>query len=420
MNIYKPVFSVILLVAVTMSCSDDNESQPQNIFPVKDLHIFDINNRHNSSDIRTHFTTVSPSNLVTEYRLILTKTSSPGLTLEEANNLEASRFAMINNDEGALKVTLPAGLEDNDGDAVTEGVSYVAYVLSVSSIQSDNALSDPSNELTLEDKELFDIYVSSRSNHSVQVYDGVTAEFISNFVAGGSGGLSLTQDLYFGNDGHLYVSGRGNTAIKKYNGATGAFMEDFTSGYTLDEPTKISIGPDGNLYVSQWGQTKDAVVKFDGTTGAFIEEIIPSLFQGMDHAWDQDSSLFVVSFGLGTLTKYDYRGNFIETVAQSPEINGPVNLWFSEDFSQIFVVDWENGDVKIFSPQGDFDRVFISGLTNVEGFAFRDDGSLFLCDWSENNVKRFAADGTFKGIFIGQGRLQNPNALAFGPNKDPL
>ena len=107
-------------------------------------------------------------------------------------------------------------------------------------------------------------------------YDGATGAYLGDFIPDSSGGLSATQEVRFGPDGHLYVSGRENSTVKKYNGVTGEYIGDFTSGFALDGPTKINFGPDGFLYVSQWGApgavSPKKIVRFNAATGIFVDE----------------------------------------------------------------------------------------------------------------------------------------------------
>ena len=71
----------------------------------------------------------------------------------------------------------------------------------------------------------FDILVSSRSTNSVKRYDAETGAYLGDFVAPGSGGLSTTQEVLFGPDGHLYVSGRATTPSSSTMAARGRFLE---------------------------------------------------------------------------------------------------------------------------------------------------------------------------------------------------
>ncbi|NUM80098.1 hypothetical protein HUU42_04775 [bacterium] len=379
--------------------------------------LFDINNRNNSSDIRLFFDLLDNANLIKEIRLILVKSIlAPSFTQEIADTV--SVYSIIAPVQTSVKKTLPPALRDSDGDSIVKEVDYTAFIYLVGKDTAViNMLSAPAN-LQLKDKPLRDMYVSSRGTNAVILFDGVTGEYIKDFVPNGSGGLNLTQDVLFGADGNLLVSGRGNTAIKKYDSSTGAYMGNFTSGYTLDEPTKISLSPNGTLLVSQWGQNKTGVAEFDGSTGAFIREIIPSLNLGMDHAWDADSNLLVVSYGSQDVRKYDAAGNF-SSILISSSLQGPVNLWFNTDFTILYIINWTNGSVDTYTPSGAFLSNFISGLNTAEGFALDDDNHIYLCEWGSNRIKQYNyTTGSFIKIFS-TGHVVQPNSISFGPNLDP-
>ncbi|MBX7150948.1 hypothetical protein K1X84_04870 [bacterium] len=379
---------------------------------------FDINNRNNSSDIRLFFSLLDNVNFIKELRLILVKSDSASLF--DQDDAESNVFfSLITPIQQDIKKTLPSTLVDSDGDSIVNGVAYSAFIYLVGKDTTVvDVLSVSSNSLLLSDQSLQDMYVSSRGTNAVILFDGVTGEYIRDFVPNGSGGLNLTQDVLFGDDGNLLVSGRGNSAIKKYNSSTGDYIGNFTSGYTLDQPTKISLSPTGTLLVSQWGTIKTGVAEFDASTGVFIREIIPALNLGMDHVWDADSNLYVVSYGSQDVRKYDTSGNFLNVLISSG-LQGPVNLWFNNDFSILYIVNWTNGTVGKYMPSGTFISTFISGLNTVEGFAFDDAGHLYLCEWGSNRIKQYDyATGNFIKIFS-TGHVVQPNSIAFGPNVDP-
>lgn len=260
-----------------------------------------------------------------------------------------------------------------------------------------------------------DLLVSSRNTHSVKRFDANSGAFLGDFVAPGSGGLNATQEVAIGPDGHLYVSGRGNLHIKKYDSNTGTFLGNFTTGYDLDNPTKMTFGPDGKLYVSQWGQQQRTIARFDASSGAFIDEFPSASFNlGMDHAWDSNGNLYVVSFGSKDVRKYDSEGDFLETFTKGGNLQGPVNLWFGEG-GDLFVVDWETGTVQRFDGiSGDFKATFISGLSKAEGITVGPDGAIYLCDWELNRINRYDAEtGQLLGAFATAGGMLAPNGLVF-------
>lgn len=438
------IFCIVVLYAI--GCSDDggsNSNKPMNdsipcsdtsmncedSIPVVDtakirlkgitgFTIFDINNRNNSSDIRVFFDLLDSPSLIAAVRLIFVKSlNAASFSQSQAETL--NYYSLILPIQNNVRKTLPADLLDSDGDSITNGNAYNAFIYLVGKDTSVvNKLSGPSNSLLLENKTLQDLYVSSRGSNAVVLFDGVTGEYIRDFVTNGSGGLSITQDVLFGYDGNLLVSGRSSPQIKKYDSNTGTFLGNFSSGYDLDEPTKMSFSPTGNLLVSQWGQNKSGVAEFDGTTGVFIREIIPALNLGMDHEWDADGNLYVASYGSLDVRKYDSSGVLLSVVISSG-LQGPVNLWFNNDFSVLNIVDWTSGSVRKYSPSGTFISIFISGLNTVEGFALDNEDHIYLCEWGSNRIKQYQwSTGSFIKIFC-SGHVVQPNSIAFGPNVDP-
>jgi hypothetical protein len=258
------------------------------------------------------------------------------------------------------------------------------------------------------------ILVSSRNTNSVKQYD-LDGNYLGDFVAVNSGGLSLPQEVVWHPDGFLLVTGRGNSAVKKYHGTTGAYLGNFTNGYTLDNPTKTTIWQDSLLYVSQWGISKNKVVRFDLKTGTFVDEFTSvGVPNGCGHAWDANGNLLVAQYGNGINGKvwnFGPDGTHLGDFIPSTQLQGPVNLWFDTTGS-LLVADWTLGKVLKFNgSNGDFESNAITGLTNVEGFAFDAAGRLYLCDWTENKIFRYDFTTSELTPFITTGGLLAPNSL---------
>lgn len=260
------------------------------------------------------------------------------------------------------------------------------------------------------------VYVSSRNTHAVKLYDLTTGNFIKDFVPAGSGGLSFPQELLWHPDGDLLVVGRGNSAIKKYDGETGAYLGNFTTGYALDNPTKTTIWKDSLIYVSQWGVSQNKIVRFDLKTGAFVDEFTKTgIANGDGHAWDAFDNLYVAQFfdgQNGRVLKFDTNGNFVEIFVSSTILQGPVNLWFNDDKSSLFVEDWTLGEVlKFNATSGAFQSTLITGRANIEGFTFDSQGNLYIGDWSDNIVYRYSFVTNTLTPFIQTGGLVAPNSI---------
>jgi len=258
----------------------------------------------------------------------------------------------------------------------------------------------------------YDLLVSSRATNSVKRYDGETGAFLGDFIAPGAGGLSLTQEVRIGPDGHVFVTGRGNQAVLRFDRRTGAFLGPVTSGYSLDQPTKMTIG-DGRIYVSQWGQVRSSVATFDATTGAFLAEATPNLGQPMQHL-AEPGALLVANFGAGNVLRFGAGGTLLGAATTGQSLRGPVNLW-RHSSGDLLVVDWTAGTVERFDGiTGAFRNTFISGLTTAEGWAIGPDGRLYLADWTRNLILRYDAEtGAPDGVFASGGGLSQPNSLVF-------
>lgn len=259
-----------------------------------------------------------------------------------------------------------------------------------------------------------DIYVGSRNTSSVKKYDGKTGNYIGDFVSAGSGGLNTTQDLLFMSDSVLLVTGINNSTIKKYNGVNGAYIGDFTTGYSLANPTKMSIGRDGLIYVSQWGASQNKIARFN-ISGSFVDEFTSvGVTSGLGHAWDSTGNFYAASYGNGNngkIYKFNSSGTLLSTFIPTGNVQGPSNLWFNSA-GDLFVADWTLGKVQHFNSQGQFIGTYISGMQNIEGFAFLPDKSLLLSDWTRNVINKFDSLGTPLGTFITTGALSSPNSIA--------
>ncbi len=409
---------IAALVLLLPGCSEDDQTPPPNpqIGVPSSIQGFDIGNASDASDIRVFFEAGANADLLDEYRIMLSKTGA-GLDLNSALAVDNSAYAKISSTANSLKLNLNSSLTDVDDDPISNGQSYDLHILAVpASSEMEAKLGSSTSTLTLTEDELHDLYISSRGTNSVELFDGVTGEHIESFVTDGSGGLSAPQEVIFLDDGSLIVTGRFNTAIKQYHGSTGDYMGDFTSGYSLNEPTKTSIGPDGHLYVSQWASAPNPVVRFDLPSGVFIDEVVDTFFNGMDQEWDGSGNFYVVSWGLKELRKYDPQFQLISTTTS--QLGGPVNIWI-DDSDVLHVVDWTDGTVKRFDDDLNFMDVFITGLTNVEGFAF-DGDRVLLCDWQDGKVNVYnRITGAFIRTLVESNLIINPNSITLGPDKRP-
>ncbi len=409
-DLFRGGMTLLLLVA----CGDpDDETKPEDLDALNafaEVVGYDVGNEGNASDIRVFITTGPDRDLVEEYRIFVI---DEGRIITESMAVNSENYVAIQSSVETIKINLKEDLIQVNGEVLENGSSYVVQVLAITNESNyKSTLSSRSEPFELTNGRLSDLYVSSRNTNSVELFDGVTGEYITSFVESGAGGLSAPQDLNFLRNGNLIVTGRGNTAVKEYD-PDGNYVGDFTTGYLLDNPTKMNFGPGNKLYISQWGTTDNSIVRFNDD-GNYDRTVVQNFGEGMDHAWDTDGNMYVIGFDIRELRVYDPEFNLLQTMASN--LTGPVNLWLKG--SSVFIADWSEGVVKEFSSSLDYNGNFITGLNNVEGFAFDENGDILLCDWWRNEIKVFdSSTGSLVRTLVSSSIIQQPNALVLGPNR---
>src|SRR5262249_35737459 len=142
-------------------------------------------------------------------------------------------------------------------------------------------------------------------------YRGTTGAFLNTFVASGSGGLSLPNDLVFGPDGNLYVPSQFSDTVLRYNGTTGALIDVVVTARSggLTQPLVACFGPDGNLYVSSYATNQ--VLRYQGPSGgppgAFLDAYVPAGGGGLSNptglTFGTEGSLYTSSRGTNSVLR---------------------------------------------------------------------------------------------------------------------
>jgi sugar lactone lactonase YvrE len=211
------------------------------------------------------------------------------------------------------------------------------------------------------------LLVANTRSDNVVVIDGNTGEYVRDFIARGSGGLTAPDDLTFGPDGNLYISSGTDTTgqILCFDGKTGAFINIFAKDSNMMRPYGIAFGPDGNMYVASF--RTDKILKFNGNTGDFINVVAggngtaEGLINGPnDLLFGADGKLYVTTQG---------------SVA-----DGTGGISFSFD-SQVLRVDIASGAVEVFAKRPP-PLPASSGYVSFLGMALGPDSLIYTTDFA--------------------------------------
>ena len=157
MTSYLKTSSFFILIGLfLLTCKDDDEGTPvdPDVFTsaITNLNVADVGDEQNGTDLEVSFNKISDEKLLSEYRIIVSKSSNiAALTLSAAEGLANDRFTKVAKTGADIKLNLSSGAKDTDGDLVKNGIPYQVAVLSVAdgTNANINVLSSPSNEITL-------------------------------------------------------------------------------------------------------------------------------------------------------------------------------------------------------------------------------------------------------------------------------
>jgi len=275
-------------------------------------------------------------------------------------------------------------------------------------------------------------FVSSARNDKVLEYDGISGAFLGRIA---SDDLSTPWGLVFGSDDNLYVSSFSNNQIRQYDTFFDIFIRVFNGMRLLQNVRGFDFDPDGFLYVSS--KDSDEILRYD-LNGKFTNIVIEDKFSPNQNlrpaglVFDSDRTFYFLGDTFNPSQRGLYRSdangnliceligftNFPTVIPKYVALEPSTKLVFVSGGLGIDVYDSINlpgrsptncSFVKNLVSDGD------GGLDNPRGLAFGPNGDLYVISSATDEILRFDSfDGTPLGVFASD-NLDNPFDLAFGP-----
>ena len=255
------------------------------------------------------------------------------------------------------------------------------------------------------------IYVSDTDNDRIQVFDGTTHAYISQFGSRGSGNgqFSDPSDIMQHTNGDIYVVDTGNRRVQIFDGtAPHAFKAKFGSAGLGDGqfrfPRGIMQHTNGDIYVTD--SSKPDIQIFDGTSHAYkgkfggagsVNGDINSPRGIMQHS---NGDIYVVSSGNARVvtfdgTSYAFKSQF-GSVGSTDGQFVSVRSIMQHSNGDIYVTGIGNHNIQIFDGTSHAFKAKIGSRGNANGqFEAPEDimqhsnGDLYITDTGNDRVQTF-------------------------------
>lgn len=403
--------SLFLPLFVCISCGDD-EGDPTNPGPdpdpvdtveisaVSQINVEDVSNAGDASDIQVRFQGPANQENTKSFRVLVLKDGKGiGLNLEGANSIVSANSYEVNKNSGRdYFFNFPAGQVDTDGDVIVENTPYQILVLSLAdeSLATTNALSTPSDELTL--------------TRQVEV-----TTLVSSFLANDALSVDTDGNIYGSNFGDWSSTGGSGSKLLKVT--PDGTVSEHASG--LSGPLGNVIDGEGNIFVvddNNGSSGKIVKISPDKTKTTMAE--IPGWPAGL--AMDNDNNVYITNYQSSTLHKLSADGE-LSVLAQDTKLNGAVGVVF-DGSSFLYAANYNNGKILKVDLSGNVTEIVqLDVVANFGiGYITMLGDHLYATSIGTHEIYKVWVDGTFE-VLAGTGEAGQtngfvPNAGFFNPN----
>jgi sugar lactone lactonase YvrE len=324
----------------------------------------DIDNESNAGDISVRFEPPAAAGGIAEFRVhLLDDGDAASFDLAAAASAPSTSFVSVPVRNEPVDVTFPGDATTTSGALPENGGSYAVVVESVASEAGvPSALSS---------------FVTVRLAHTNIV------RTLVDRLSGGTGGMDVDGE------GNIYVGDFGTSL----DGPPGTVVFRISPDGEVETWARGLVGAsgnafdsDGNLYQSNIGAGRISRITPDGTVSTFAT--------GLDGgpvgiAVTAGDTLYVVNCGRNRIHKIGPDGVGSVWVAD-PLLSCPNGITLADD-GNLYVSNWNNGDVLRVTPEGTVSRHASIGSNN--GHILFGNGRLYLVARGSHRIYEVTLDG---------------------------
>ncbi|MCE7996150.1 MAG: hypothetical protein HEP71_29490 [Roseivirga sp.] len=396
--------TLTLLICLTTACgSDDGNGGGENlVIGISFVTVLDIENNGDASDIEVAFSPSENESSISEYRVILVKsTAASSFDLMAANTLGSTRYHQVAKTGSAIKTGLSASLQDSDGEAIVEGITYRVLVLTVAdgTTVTENHLFLSGTSLTLAKTDILETVVELPIGTGGVVVDSEGNVYCADFGRSLSGppgntlykitpqgqvsvfatGFVGASGNTIGADGNIYQSNIQGGSVSKVTPE--GQVSTYASG--MNGPVGVIFDPAGNLYVANCGDNTVRKVTPEGDVSIFASGAMFNCPNGI--AIDNDGNLYVANFSNASVVKVTPEGQSSVLTNIPGNNNGHITFFRN----RLYVVARAANQIYELDLQGNSTLIAGSGLRG------HIDGPALLGTLSLPNDLGFSPDGKY-------------------------
>lgn len=350
-------FFLFTISVCLVACGSDELTEvptPTDPFPiVSNFVVQDVGNDNSSSDLQIAFRLDNSLVPISSHKIVFAK-AAKNLTPVEAKALTGNRSIDFEI-KSRIDLNLDQGIADSDGDLLTEGLDYKAYIF----------------------------FENATDNEMIA---STTFSILNQTVVLTLASVGADEDISLDSEGNLYVNG-GSVSKKNVFKITpkGAVTPFMTSA---DYPVGSTFDKDGNFYVSNFESTNIYKIDNNNQLSTYITD--GRFTGGGGLLVTNDGTLYNTFFSQKKISKIT-PDKAVSELLSSNKLSGPIGMTYDQEKEIAYVANWNDG--KIFRIESDNTLSLVADTPASIGHISYANGHFYITGGMQNKVYQINETG---------------------------